>query len=121
MIKKLMLAGLLGLTGQMTDAYAESNSAEADIPVIAIKASRFVYSPSQIAIKKGQTVILEIESSDRQHGFAIPDLGVRVDATPGEKKTIKITPTQSGKFVFYCDIFCGSGHEQMAGELVVEN
>jgi len=94
---------------------------EAEIPIIAIKASRFAYSPNQISVKKGQTVILEIESTDRLHGFAIPELGIRADALPGEKKTIKITPANSGRFVFYCDIFCGSGHEQMAGEIIVEN
>ncbi|QWF70512.1 cupredoxin domain-containing protein [Methylomonas paludis] len=118
---KLMIIYLLALATLVADTHADTNNAaEADIPVIVITASRFVYSPNQITIKKGQTVLLEIQATDTQHGFSIPDLGVRVDAIPGEKKTIKITPTKNGRFVFYCDIFCGSGHEQMAGEIIVE-
>jgi cytochrome c oxidase subunit 2 len=58
---------------------------------------------------------------DRLHGFSIPELGVRVDATPGQKTRISITPTKTGSFMFYCDIFCGSSHEEMAGEIIVES
>ena len=38
------------------------------------------------------------------------------------KKTINLefTPDQIGKFEFRCSIVCGSGHEDMLGELVVE-
>jgi heme/copper-type cytochrome/quinol oxidase subunit 2 len=25
----------------------------------------------------------------------------------------------TGTFVFHCDVFCGSGHEEMAGRIVV--
>ena len=118
MITKLILTGLL-LTGMFANAHAGTEATDKNTPVISIKASRFVYSPSQLKLKKGETVILEIEATDRQHGFAIPDLGVRADINPGEKTTIKITPGKSGTFIFYCDIFCGSGHEQMAGELII--
>jgi cytochrome c oxidase subunit 2 len=101
-------------------AQAASNENQTNIPVIVIKASRFVYTPNQLTLKKGQTVILEIEATDREHGFSIPALGVRIDAIPGKKNTLKITPTQTGKLIFFCDIFCGSDHEQMAGEIIVE-
>jgi len=33
---------------------------------------------------------------------------------------VTITPDKPGTFVFFCDVFCGDGHEEMAGTLVVE-
>lgn len=113
----VLLSGLLFLNA----AYAETASIDANIPVIVIKASRFHYQPDKITLKKGQTVMLEIEATDHLHGFSVPELGVRVDAIPGKKVRLKLTPTKAGTFSFHCDIFCGSGHEEMAGEIVVEN
>lgn len=89
--------------------------------VINLKASRFIYSPDQIHIKTGQTVILELESTDQIHGFAIPELGIHTAIKPGEKVNIKLTVSKAGRYLFHCDIFCGSGHEEMAGELIVED
>ncbi|WP_347986761.1 cupredoxin domain-containing protein [Methylomonas sp. AM2-LC] len=118
---KYLIATLFILTAIASNTYAATAANEADMPVLHIQASRFVFTPSQISVKTGQTVLLEIEALDRQHGFSIPELGVRVDVIPGQKVVLKITPTKSGRLVFYCDIFCGSGHEQMAGEIVVES
>ncbi|QFY41754.1 cytochrome c oxidase subunit II [Candidatus Methylospira mobilis] len=117
---RLLIASLLALLLETNASYAETASA-ADVPVISIKASRFLYQPNKIVLKKGQTVVLEIESLDRLHGFAIPELGVRAEATPGQKIRLSITPTKTGSFMFYCDIFCGSGHEEMAGAIIVES
>ena len=30
-----------------------------------------------------------------------------------------MTPTKTGEFIFLCDVFCGSGHENMEGTLRV--
>jgi len=32
---------------------------------------------------------------------------------------IAFTPARPGEFEFVCDVFCGSGHEDMTGTLVV--
>jgi len=32
---------------------------------------------------------------------------------------VRIVPDRTGRFEFRCDVFCGSGHEDMAGEIVV--
>ena len=88
---------------------------EPELPVISIKASRFVYTPNKIKLKQGQSVVLEIEATDHLHGFSIPELKVRADAPQGQKIRMVLTPTKAGVFVFYCDIFCGSGHEEKIG------
>jgi cytochrome c oxidase subunit 2 len=86
------------------------------IPVVA---KRFEYVPSEITVKRGEPVTLEITSVDRKHGFTIPALGVRADLKPGEKTTVRFTPAAAGRFDFHCDLFCGSGHEGMSGAIVV--
>jgi len=63
-------------------------------------------------------VVIEIVSLDRKHGFMIPELKVRSDVKPGAERR-RFTPDKTGTFNFHCDLFCGSGHEGMAGTLVV--
>ena len=87
--------------------------------VIHLTAKKFEYTPNEITLKKGVPVILEITALDRDHGFKIPALGVRADLKSGEVTRVRIVPDRTGTFEFRCDVFCGSGHEDMAGEIVV--
>jgi cytochrome c oxidase subunit II len=87
--------------------------------VVHMTAKRFEYTPNEITVKKGVPVVLEITSLDRDHGFKIPEFGIRADVKPGETTRVRIVPDRTGRFEFRCDVFCGSGHEDMSGELVV--
>jgi len=87
--------------------------------VVQITAKRFEYTPNEITLKKGVPVVLEITSLDRDHGFKVPEFGVRADVKPGETTRVRIVPDRTGRFEFRCDVFCGDGHEDMAGEIVV--
>jgi len=100
-------------------AYVAAQSAEPKEKVIKITAKKFEYTPNEITLKKGVPVVLEITSLDRDHGFKVPELGVRADVKPGETTRVRIVPDRTGRFEFRCDVFCGSGHEDMAGEIVV--
>ncbi len=87
--------------------------------VIHITAKRFEYVPSEITLRRGAPVVLEITSADRDHGFKVPELGLRADVKPGETTRVRLVPDTIGRFAFRCDVFCGAGHEDMTGELVV--
>jgi cytochrome c oxidase subunit 2 len=87
--------------------------------VVRISAKRFEYSPSKVELKKGETVVLELTSLDRVHGFNAPDFGLRADVKPGETARVRFVPDKVGTFAFHCDVFCGDGHEEMNGEIVV--
>ena len=63
--------------------------------------------------------MLELTSLDREHGFKLPAFGVDTKIEPGGITRVRIVPTQTGHFPFACDVFCGSGHDDMSGELVV--
>ena len=71
-------------------------------------------------MRQGETVVLELTSDDRKHGFKVPELGIRADIEPGKVTRVTLTAARTGAFPFACDIFCGDGHEEMAGQLVVQ-
>src|SRR5213079_3205259 len=62
--------------------------------VVHMTAKRFEYNPSEITLKKGVPVILEITALDRDHGFKIPELNVRADLKSGEVTRVRILPDQ---------------------------
>ncbi len=108
---------LLSIAATISLAACTSTASE---PVVRITAKRFEYSPARIVLKKGQPVVLEFVSLDRTHGFDAPDLGLRADIPPDKPTRVRFVPEKAGHFPFHCDVFCGSGHEDMAGEIVVE-
>ena len=120
---KIVLA-VIGLVGVfvggtvLARGLAESANKE---PVIKIVAQRFAYTPNEIVLKKGQSVVLEFTSLDFLHGFKIPDLNIRADLPPGKVTRVRITPEHEGVYDFLCDNFCGSGHEEMSGRIIVKN
>jgi cytochrome c oxidase subunit 2 len=87
--------------------------------VVKVAARKFQYSPAQITVKKGTPVVLELTSEDSRHGFNLPDFRVRADLRPGTVTRVTFSPDKTGTFTFACDVFCGSGHEDMSGTLIV--
>jgi len=87
--------------------------------VIHITAKKFEFTPGEITVKKGEPVVIEITSEDVKHGFSLQDFKVRASIEPGKTATVRFTPDKAGRFTFACDVFCGDGHEDMSGTLVV--
>lgn len=87
---------------------------------VSIVARKFTFTPSEIVLAKGQAVVLELTSQDRLHGFNCPGLGIRADVQPGQTAKIPLVPATAGRFPFSCDVFCGGGHEEMSGVIVVK-
>ena len=110
-----IIAGTVLATGLVTLAHSEKT----EEAVIRITAKKFEYEPNQITLKKGEPVTLELVSLDRVHGFNLPELGIRADIIPGQSTKVHLLPQATGSFTFRCDIFCGSGHEDMAGQIIV--
>lgn len=88
--------------------------------VIRIEARRFRFAPDAITLKAGETVVLELSALDFTHGFSIPDWHMRTDLVVGKVVRMRLTPAHAGTFSFLCDNFCGSGHEEMGGTIVVQ-
>jgi cytochrome c oxidase subunit 2 len=100
-------------------AYVAAQSAEPKPRVIKITAKKFNYIPGEVKLKKGVPVILEFRTQDILMGFNLPDFNVRADIVPGKVTRLQLTPDKTGTFIFLCDIFCGTGHEEMNGKITV--
>ena len=87
--------------------------------IIKVSVKKFEYSVREITVKKGTPVVIELTSEDRLHGFGLPAFGVRGYVSPGEVRRIAFTPDKTGMFEYLCDIFCGEGHEDLTGTLIV--
>lgn len=88
--------------------------------VVQVTARRFTFAPHEIVVKKGQPVVLEFTSLDFVHGFNVPSLKLRADLPPGQVTRVRFTPERAGEYPFLCDNFCGAGHEEMQGRIVVK-
>jgi len=107
---------VLGVGSLVTYAVAQ---AAPRAKVIKIVAKRFDYGPSHLTLKKGVPVVLELTTRDVFMGFNLPDFNVRADIVPEKVTRVTFVPDKTGTFTFLCDVFCGTGHEQMQGTLTV--
>jgi cytochrome c oxidase subunit II len=110
----LVSAAVVGMGGAA--ALAVAQPAGRSVKVVA---KRFEFNPKRIELKKGQPVVLELTTLDVPMGFNAPDFHVRSDIVPGTVSRVRFTPEKAGEFTFLCDVFCGSGHEDMNGTIVV--
>jgi len=102
-------------SGVASFAWATASSEK----VIKVVSKRFVFIPAEITLKKGVPVDIEITTEDVVMGFSVPDLSQRADVLPKQVAHVHLTPEKVGNFPFLCDIFCGSGHENMNGVIKV--
>ncbi len=86
---------------------------------IAVTAKRFEFSPSVITVRMGDSVTLSLRTADVAHGFNCPGLGLRAAISPGKTATVSFIATKAGTFPFFCDVFCGEGHEDMTGTIAI--
>jgi len=71
-------------------------------------------SSQTIELPANRPVKFFVTSEDVLHGFAIRDLGVRIDANPGEMtSTPVVTPTVIGNYTVNCVEMCGLLHSYM--------
>ncbi|HZQ23261.1 MAG TPA: cupredoxin domain-containing protein [Terriglobales bacterium] len=91
-----------------------------EVRVVEITAKRFEFSPSQITLKKGETVKLRLNSQDVHHGFFLRPLKLDEEIAPGETHEVTVTPQTAGTFTIICDHFCGANHGNMKMTVVVE-
>lgn len=115
MNRRLLVALLMG------GAAAGAVRGAAQTPTeIRISAKKFEYHPNKVTAKRGEPLTFVLTSEDRIHGFKMTDFALRTDIAPGQETRVTLTPDKAGSFTFFCDVFCGDGHEDMDGTLVVE-
>ncbi|AIE60190.1 cytochrome c oxidase subunit II [Bacillus methanolicus] len=81
----------------------------------------FGYNPNTISIPKGATVHFQVTSKDVVHGFLIPGKITNLMLLPGH--VVKYTQkfNEHGEFLFLCHEYCGIGHQEMYGRVIVKD
>lgn len=69
----------------------------------------------------GRPVKLLLRSLDVVHDFWVPEFRAKMDLMPGIVTYFWLTPTKAGSYEILCGGFCGIGHPQMRGDVVVED
>ena len=102
------------------NANENSQAANTNVVQVDMAAKKFEFDPSTITVNKGDKVKIKITSTDVNHGFAIPEYGISQKVDVGKTETIEFIADKSGEFTFFCNVFCGSGHKEMKGTLIVK-
>ncbi len=100
---------------------AAAPSAQATEPrEIQILAKRYTFEPPTIEVAVGERVRFVMLSADGPHGVEIKKFKVNKEIPRGTKPvTVEFTATEAGRFPILCSEYCGDGHDDMAGTLVV--
>ncbi len=74
---------------------------------------------NMLHVPTGRAVQLTIISQDVFHSFSIPAFRVKREAIPGRYTTVWFEATKPGSYHLFCTQYCGTGHSQMIGQVVV--
>lgn len=67
-----------------------------------------------------QATVVRVSSLDVVHGFALHEMRVQQDATPGTEAPMWFRPVETGTWQIICAQLCGDGHSGMAATYVSE-
>jgi len=91
--------------------------------VFEVVAKRFSFEPATIDVVEGDTVRLLVRSADGPHGVEIKAFKVKKAvprAKPGDSPvTIEFVAAAAGEYPILCSEYCGNGHKDMKGTLIV--
>lgn len=120
-VRLIALAGLLTVVllgvGLIV---AGQRSPAGEVMTIEITARQFEYQPEVIRVKQGQRVRLVMRTLDVSHGLGIREYNINLKATPGDPGVIEFTADRAGRFAMFCTVYCGVGHAEHDGVLIVE-
>lgn len=89
--------------------------------MIEVVTKRFAFEPAEIEATVGERLRLVIMSADGVHGLEIKKFKVSKSIPRGSAGvTVDFTVTEEGRFPILCSEYCGDGHDDMRGTLVVK-
>ena len=116
-VVRLIAVAILVAAAAWTVNGAARQDALREIDVVA---RRFAFEPARIEVAVGERVRLRVVSADGVHGFEIKKFKVKKEIPRGTTPVIiEFTASEAGEFPILCSEYCGDGHEDMQGQLVV--
>ena len=89
------------------------------IPVMAIQ---YAFKPDTVRLEAGEEYELQMLSTDVVHAFSVQmgNTSYNTVVMPGVVTTLKLKPTKPGRYLVFCNEYCGIGHDYMYFSIVVE-
>jgi cytochrome c oxidase subunit 2 len=107
----------VGILAQGKPSELTAQDGPREIPVVA---QRFTFEPARVEVMEGERIRLVVTSADGVHGVEIKKFKVNKKVPRGgDKVTIDFVASAPGEFPILCSEYCGNGHEEMKGTLVV--
>jgi heme/copper-type cytochrome/quinol oxidase subunit 2 len=113
----LLLFAMAGLAVALTPLPVRSMAPQER--TLRVEARQFAYSPSELQVRPGDTVTIELVSTDVVHGLYIDGYGISVEADPGQTTKVTFVADRPGSFRFRCNVTCGAMHPFMIGKFTV--
>ena len=85
-----------------------------------VTAKQWEFIPATIRVQQGDTVQLKVTSIDVTHGLTISAFGIKENLEPNQTVTVEFVADKVGTFSMICSVFCGEGHAEMRGSIIVE-
>jgi cytochrome c oxidase subunit 2 len=75
---------------------------------------------NEVHLPLDKPVKVLLRSKDVLHDFYVPQMRSKMDMVPGMVSYFWFTPTVTGKYEVLCAEYCGVGHYNMRGHMIVE-
>ena len=110
---------------QMIEKYQVGE--DSDFPVVAVPEGGDIYmqampvfvSVYSKAESGNKQYRFHLNSADVNHGFSLQPVNINLQLVPGYDYVLKLTPNSTGDFHIVCNEFCGIGHHEMLGKIIV--
>ena len=76
-------------------------------------------SINDLVVPVGEPVKLLLSSQDVIHSFFVPDFRVKMDVLPNRYTLTWFEATDTGEYEIFCTEYCGKGHSEMLGKVIV--
>jgi cytochrome c oxidase subunit 2 len=73
----------------------------------------------ELHVPEDRPIKLIMNSNDVIHSFYVPDYRLKKDVVPGQYTELWFNAKEPGESIIYCTEYCGTGHSDMLGTVVV--
>lgn len=116
LVAMLALTACGGNGGSGTNGGGDGGASGGQVKEFTIDATNFAFDLTEIKVNKGDTVKLTLKNSQGNHALKVEGYDKEVKGG----KTISFVADKTGEFTYICSIFCGGGHDDMVGKLIVQ-
>lgn len=87
---------------------------------VVMTAQMWSFTPAEVQVPVGSEVTFIMTSRDITHGFLLEGHDINLMLLPGQVAVATTTFKRPGTFAFICHEYCGPGHHNMFGYIIVE-